>query len=71
MEGLRKHERKNEMARKEVMGVFGMLARSQGLYGRLLRDLNAREAAGEDLTPFFDQFKGCKDAVDVVMVVEC
>lgn len=53
------------------MGVFGMLARIQGLYGRLLRDLNAREAAGEDLTPFFDQFKGCKDAVDVVMVVEC
>ena len=53
------------------MGVFRMLARSQGLYGRLLRDLNAREAAGEDLTPFFDQFKGCKDAVDVVMVVEC
>ena len=59
------------MARKEVMGVFGMLARSQGFYGRLLRDLNAREAAGEDLTPFFDQFKDCKDAVDVVMVVEC
>lgn len=53
------------------MGVFGMLARSQGFYGRLLRDLNAREAAGEDLTPFFDQFKNCKDAVDVVMVVEC
>ena len=65
------NERKNEMARKEVMGVFGMLARSQGFYGRLLRDLNASEAAGEDLTPFFDQFKGCKDAVDVVMVVEC
>ena len=59
------------MARKEVMGVFGMLARSQGFYGRLLRDLNAHEAAGEDLTPFFDKFKGCKDAVDVVMVVEC
>ena len=65
------NERKNEMERKEVMGVFEMLARSQGLYGRLLRNLNAREAAGEDLTPFFDQFKGCKDAVDVVMVVEC
>ena len=48
-----------------------MLARSQGFYGRLLHNLNAREAMGEDLTPFFAQFKGCKDAVDVVMVVEC
>lgn len=59
------------MARKEVMSVFETLAGSQGFYGRLLRNLRAAEANGTDLTPFFAQFKNCKDAVDVVMVVEC
>lgn len=61
----------NEMAKEEVMGVFETLARSQGHYGRLLNALRGAEANGQDLTGYFDQFKGCRNAVDVVMVVEC
>lgn len=59
------------MPKDKVMGVFEMLANSQGFYGLLLNNLREAEASGTDLTPFFDQFKNCKDAVDVVMVVEC
>ncbi len=57
------------MARKDVLGVFKSLARSQGFYGRLL---NAIGWNGENAPEgFFDQFKGCKSDLDVVLVVEC
>lgn len=58
------------MNREEVMGVFSMLAGSQGFYGRLIRDIEAREDAGEDMSDFFGQFANCRDAVDVIMIVE-
>lgn len=57
------------MAKKDVLKVFKMLARSQGSYGRIL---NVVGMDGENAPDgFFEQFKDCKDAVDVVMVVEC
>ena len=57
------------MAKNDVLGVFKMLARSQGHYGRLL---NAIGRNGENAPKgFFDQFKGCKSTIDVVLTVEC
>ena len=58
------------MSKEEVMGVFRSLARSQGSYGRMVQNIEDAEKAGNDLTPFFNRFKGCKDAVDVVLEVE-
>jgi len=58
------------MNREEVMGVFHTLARSQGFYGRLIRNIEAREDAGEDMSGFFGQFANCRDMVDVIMIVE-
>jgi hypothetical protein len=70
--GFPKHNKDKEdtMSKKEVMGVFRMLARSQGFYGQMVSNIEAAEEAGADLTPFFDRFKGCKNAVDVVLEVE-
>lgn len=57
------------MAKKEVLGVFKTFARSQGFYGRLL---NAIGWNGENAPEgFFDQFKGCKSPLDVILTVEC
>ena len=57
------------MAKKKVLGVFKMLARSQGFYGRLLSSIGYNGENVDD--EFFEQFKNCKNAVDVVMMVEC
>ena len=59
------------MSREMVMSLFSSLARSQGFYGRLLRDISDAEDRGEDLTGFFAQFADCKDDVDVIMKIEC
>ena len=59
------------MSKNEVMQIIKSLARSQGSYGRLANTIEEREAMGDDLTPFFNRFKNCKDAVDVVMEIEC
>ena len=61
------------MNRKEVMDVFESLAQSQGLYGRLVRNINEAEERGESeaVEDFFSQFDDCKDAVDVILKYEC
>ena len=58
------------MNREEVMGVFHTLAGSQGFYGRLIRNIEAQEDAGEDMSDFFGQFVNCSDMLDVIMIVE-
>ena len=63
-------DKEDTMSKKEVMRVFRMLARSQGSYGRMVRYIEEAENAGNDLTPFFNRFKNCKDAVDVVLEAE-
>ena len=58
------------MQKSQVLETFKTLAMSQGFYGRLLRDIEEAESAGEDLTEFYDQFKNCKDPVDVILTIE-
>lgn len=58
------------MNRKQVLEIIKSLAKSQGFYGRLYRNIIIAEENGEDLTAFWDSFKGCKTAVDVVLVIE-
>jgi hypothetical protein len=59
------------MSKKEVMSVIDSLACSQGFYGRLGRSIREAEECGEDTSAWFAQFKDCRDAVDVVMKIEC
>ena len=59
------------MNRDKIINLFKSLARSQGFYGRLLRNISDAEDRGEDLTGFFAQFADCKDDVDVIMKIEC
>lgn len=56
------------MSKSAVLNVFRMLASSQGLYGRLLADIGWN---GENVDDgWFEQFKDCKDSVDVVLIIE-
>jgi len=57
------------MSRNEVMVVIKSLSRSQGLYGRILSQLENMEEG--ERNEFLDSFEGCKDAVDMVMLIEC
>ena len=59
------------MNREEMRQVFEDLAMSQGLYGRLLRDIDEmdeedREKVWSDL-----ESQNFKDAVDLIMYIEC
>lgn len=56
--------------RNGVLDLIETLARSQGFYGRLLRDIKEAEASGEDMTNFFMQFKDCKTPVDIILKIE-
>jgi len=56
------------MSKEKVLEVFRMLAGSQGAYGRILCDIGYNgENVGDE---WFTQFGGCKDALDVVLVME-
>lgn len=57
------------MVKENVLNVFKMLARSQGVYGRLLEQIGCDGEYAAD--GFFEQFADCRDAVDVVMRIEC
>lgn len=60
------------MTREEILAGFESLARSQGSYGRLLRDLRElEEDEPEVYEKFFEQFIGCKDMLDVILTLEC
>ena len=56
------------MTRKQVKAEIRQLANHQGFYGRLLEELN--EAPEEDQNAFYDQFKDCKDIVDLAVAIE-
>lgn len=58
------------MNKIEVMKVIDSLAMSQGFYGRLGYSIREAEDNGEDTSSFFDKFKNCRDAVDVVTIIE-
>ena len=58
------------MTKKQVMEIIKGLAHSQGMYGRLYRDIIIAEENGEDLTAWWEQFKDCKNAVDVVLKID-
>ena len=58
------------MSKNQVMSVIDSLARSQGFYGRLGQHIREAEAKGMDTGSFFAQFKDCKDAVDVILILE-
>ena len=57
------------MSKSAVLNVFRMLASSKGFYGRLLNNIGWNGENVDD--EWFEQFKDCKDSVDVVLVIEC
>ena len=59
------------MKREEIMETIKTLASSQGLYSRLYRDLMAldEEKYNEIMTELESQ--NFKDAVDLIMFIEC
>jgi len=56
------------MNQDEVMGVFEMLSLSQGLYGRVLREVDRLNEGEKE--EFFKMFEGCKTSLDVILLVE-
>ena len=59
------------MDRQAIRSTFEMLAQSQGLYGRLLRNIDEmdeedREKVWSDL-----ESQNFKDAVDLILYIEC
>lgn len=60
------------MTREEILAGFEGLAKSQGSFGRLLRKLSELEVDEPEIyEKFFEQFKDCKDIVDVILTLEC
>lgn len=55
------------MSGPEVKELFKSLAKSQGLYGRIIRDIEATDNPDE---VYAEIGKDCKDAVDVILKVE-
>lgn len=61
------------MGWNDIIDVFRELARSQGFYGRLLRDLETLKETDPDIyADIVSEFEAQKfrDAVDVVLYVE-
>ena len=58
------------MGKKQVLEIIRSLAQSQGFFGRLYRNIIIAEENGEDLGPWFAQFKDCKNSLDVVLKIE-
>lgn len=58
------------MNRTEIMAAFRSLARSQGKYGRLVRDIESMESDERDeLMSKLESYE-FKDTLDLVMFVE-
>ena len=58
------------MTKQDIKNNIAMLAQSQGLYGRLLNQIEDDEAVLDYLYEQSVQ-KGWKDAVDMVLAIEC
>lgn len=57
------------MDKENVLALFKSLARSQGVYGRLLEQIGLDGEYASD--GFFEQFADCRSAADVVIRLEC
>ena len=59
------------LTRKEIRAFFGMLASSQGFYGRLLRDIDNLDA--EQANNFWNHLEAQKftDTIDIILYLEC
>ena len=53
---------------KRILGYISTLAKSQGMYGRLLHALN--EASDDDAENWLSQFHKCGDLLDFVIEFE-
>ena len=60
------------MKRDEIEQLFISLAKSQGLYGRILNVIN-NEMDADDLETFWQNLESqnFKDSIDVIMFIEC
>lgn len=58
------------MNKQDIKENIAMLAQSQGLYGRLLNQIEDDEAVLDYLYEQSVQ-EGWKDAVDIVLAIEC
>lgn len=58
------------MTKKDIKESIAMLAQSQGFYGRLLNQIEDDEAVLDYLYEQSVQ-EGWKDAVDMVLAIEC
>lgn len=56
------------MTNEYALSIIRDLGKSQGMYSRLYSAL--KEADEESRTQYLEQFKGCKDEVDLIMQVE-
>lgn len=54
--------------KKQFLQLVKMLAKSQGFYGRLLRDFE--ELTEEEQNEFLQQFKDCKTDLDIILKLE-
>ena len=52
------------MNREQILNTFRMLAKSQGLYGRILNNLT------DEMLDYLES-KHFKDAVELIMFIEC
>ena len=59
------------MDRQAIIGTFEMLAQSQGFYGRLLRDIDEMDEEDRDKVWSDLESQNFKDAVDLILYIEC
>lgn len=63
-------ERRDGMKREEIKALLRSLARSQGMYGRLLRDIESMDKVDQD--DFWSELEeqNFKDDLDVILYFE-
>ena len=59
------------MNRNDILDAIKMLAQSQGLYGRILRELYELDEESFDAVMTEFEKQNFKDVVDLVMFIEC
>lgn len=59
------------MKRNEIMATFRSLARSQGLYGRILNEINSMSESERNRVFEELESQNFKDSLDLIMYIEC
>ena len=64
------------MGEQKVLQIIRDLSKSQGFYGRVYEALMHNKNSDNPIErgvykEFMEQFKDCKDPVDVVLIIEC